>query len=1029
MFESDGDGRAVAGGRVSLGEGNGGAVAGGRGSKGEGNGGRESKAGGRRPDGRGRTAETVLTRLGLGASRAVGPLRTLGIWSDDGPAEDCWPIVEGIAAAANIDTALRALARLAERRPDDWARLAQDHWLLRTAAIVSGVSETLGDLLSADPEALEVLDDELRPWDAATVRERGGGAISARPDEAARALAGLQRRGLLRIAARDLLGWIDTPMASRELSDLADGVLAAALDHVGGQARLAVIGMGKLGGRELNYVSDVDVLFVHDGDAEAATAAARRLLSVLGAMTPEGRVYEIDANLRPEGRDGPLSRPLDAYAAYYERWAKTWEFQALLKARPIAGDPELGRAFMALVEPYVWPDRLDVEAVAEIQRIKGVVESSHQVRKDGPRQLKLAPGGLRDIEFAVQLLQLVHGRHDHALRSPNTLEALDALARGGYVDDGDAALFGDAYEFLRTVEHRLQMRRLRRTHTIPWRDGDRYWLARATGFRDLAGASALAQFDREYSRVQSSVRRLHEKLFYRPLLSRFAELGADQLVLAGEPARERLTALGFANAAEALGHIAALAEGVGRSAQLFRTLLPAILPVLAEQPDPDGGLASLRSLAERLGDSPMLLRTLRDSPPVAELLVRVLGRSRRVGEWLERQPEVVGAMADLSMLERTQEPEYYRRLAEGILRRGSSSALAGDALRRLRRREVARTAVRDLAGRASITSVMRELTGIAEACLEAGVALVAPDRVRIAVIGMGKLGGGELGYSSDLDVLIVFEPASAREEALLASERLLRLLSDITPEGLAFHVDANLRPEGRDGPLTRTLDSYRTYYERWVEPWEVQALTQARPVTGDRALGEAFVEAVTPLVYPLTMPPERLQAVRKMKARVERERTGNRAEHLPRLRPSALGRGQRPTSTARPGAARGDLKLGPGGLSDIEWTVQLLQLVHGGRWEGLRGPGTLAGLEALEEAGLLPADDAHWLRDGWLLLSRMRNALYLAGHRDSDRLPSGRADRERLARMLDYPGVQACTEDLERCMRRIRKAHKRAFYA
>ncbi|MGH8932499.1 MAG: bifunctional [glutamine synthetase] adenylyltransferase/[glutamine synthetase]-adenylyl-L-tyrosine phosphorylase [Egibacteraceae bacterium] len=983
-----------------------------------------------------RTGEAVLARLGLSASRAVGPLRSLGVWVDDGPTQGCWPVVEAIAAAANADTALQALTRLAERRPHAWARLMKNYPLLRKAAIVAGVSEALGDLYSQDTEALAVLEGDLESQDATTVRHHGVEALSESPQESALVLAGVQRRGLLRIAARDLLGWIDTPAASRELSALADGVLAAALDHAthaardaGQDARMAVIGMGKLGGSELNYVSDVDVLFVHDGKLEVATAAARRFLGLLGSPTPRGRVYEIDASLRPEGRDGPLSRTLDAYAAYYDRWAKTWEFQALLKARPVAGDPELGRAFIAMVAPHVWPDRLDVEAVAEIQRMKGVVESSAQVRRDGPRQLKLAPGGLRDIEFAVQLLQLVHGRHDHELRSPNTLEALDALARGGYVDDGDAALFSDTYQFLRTVEHRLQLRRLRRTHTIPRGDAERYRLARATGFRDISAASALVQFDRQYGRTQSAARRLHEKLFYRPLLSRFADLGSDQIALAGEPARERLAALGFSNAAGALAHIEALAGGVGRSAQLFGTLLPAILPVFAEQPDPDGGLASLRSLAERLGDSPFFLRTLRDNPPVGELLARVLGRSRLVGEWLERQPEVIGAMADLAGLQRTLEPEDYRRLAGGIVRRRSSPAGAADALRRLRRREMARTAVRDLGGQAGITDVMRELTGLAEACLEAGVALAPEQGVRLAIIGMGRLGSGELSYSSDLDVLMVFAPAEGRDEALLASERLLRLLSDVTPEGQAFRVDPNLRPEGRTGTLARTLDSYLSYYRRWGKDWELQALTQARPVAGDLELGSAFVEAVTSLVYPPSVPAERLQAVRMMKARVERERAGRDTERLGRQRlRSPRNESQRATGPARPPSARADLKLGPGGLSDVEWTVQLLQIAHGGEIEALRGPGTLAALDACEAAGLLTAADARWLRDGWLLLSRVRNALYLAGQRESDRLPGGREDREHLARLLDYPSVQAFAEDLDRAMRRIRKVHERAFY-
>ncbi|MDQ3972978.1 MAG: bifunctional [glutamine synthetase] adenylyltransferase/[glutamine synthetase]-adenylyl-L-tyrosine phosphorylase, partial [Actinomycetota bacterium] len=674
-------------------------------------------------------------------------------------------------------------------------------------------------------------------------------------------------RGLLRVAARDLLGMAATPAVAAELADLAQGIVAAALDAViaelGPDARLAVLAMGKLGGRELNYVSDVDVIFVHDGDRAQATRTVERFMRLMDTVTPQGRAYQLDANLRPEGRDGPLTRSLGSYRSYYERWAQTWEFQALLKARPVAGDAALGRDFLALVEPFVWPDRLDAAAVEEIQRMKSRVEGSKEVLRAGSRQVKLAPGGLRDIEFAVQLLQLVHGRHDPALRSPNTLEALEALAEGGYVGEDDAALFRDAYVFLRTVEHRLQLARLRRTHTLPHSADERARLARSMGFRDSTERHALEDFDSRLSRVQSHVRRLHEKLFYRPLLSRFAELGAAEQVavgdgegrLAEDAARERLAALGFADADGALRHLDALASGLSRRARLFQTLLPAILPTLASAPDPDGGLAAFRSLADRLGASPTFLHTLRDNPPVAELLAQVLGRSPLVGEWLERQPEVVGHLAEPAELARGLEREDYRRLAGGLLRRGEDPAGAADALRRLKRREVARIAVRDLAGLAGVSDVAAELTGLAEACLEAAVALVQQDhpagqRPRMAVIGMGKLGGAELGYASDLDILLVFEPAEAREEALRAAARLLGALGDITPEGQAFQVDPNLRPEGKDGPLARTLESYRSYYQRWGQPWEFQALTQARPVAGDAELGQAFVDAVAGLVYP-----------------------------------------------------------------------------------------------------------------------------------------------------------------------------------
>ena len=1001
--------------------------------------------------------ETTLARLGLG-SESVPSLVALGVWGDAGALPDAEPIIRALASCANADRALIALERLAEHHPEAWAGIvAQDAEsggddagsMIRRVTTIAGASSALGDLLVRSPEALTALTGGLSPWDVERVRGYAAEDIAAREEAPAHTLARLQRRGLLRIAARDLLGMVHTPTVAAELADLAEGIVAGALDHVlateplAGDASLAIVGMGKLGGRELNYVSDIDLVFAVEGEWRAATQLAERLLRLLGEPTPDGRVYEVDTNLRPEGRDGPLVRTLESYASYYERWAKTWEFQALLKARPLAGSGELGARFAALAERFVWPNRLDAGQVGQIQDMKAAVEHSRQVQRDGARQIKLAPGGLRDIEFAVQLLQLVHGRHDRALRSPNTLEGLLALAEGGYVDDGDAELFRDAYQFLRTVEHRLQLARLRRTHTVPSADAERSRLARSVGFRDVQAASALEQFDREYASVQANVRRLHEKLFYRPLLERFAELGSEEQ-LAGQDggldedaARERLAALGFDHPDGALRHLRALASGLTRKARLFRTLLPAILPVLAAAPDPDTGLKAFRSLADRLGESPSFLRTLRDNPPVGELLARVLGASQLVGEWLERQPEVFSQLADLEALGESMAPAAYRRLATGLLKRSREPDAAGTALRRMKRREVARIAVRDLGGRADVVTVGHELTGLAEACLEAALEIAVPADLRMAVIGMGKLGGRELGYASDLDVLLVFEPASAHEQALGAAERLITTLSAITPEGQAFHIDTNLRPEGKDGPLARSLDSYRTYYERWAQTWELQALTLARPVAGDPDLGAAFIELAHDLVYPEQVPAQRLHDVRRMKARVERERAahGRRGQDTPRRfsprRPRAPGEPR--VAAPRVAVSSGDrvnLKLGLGGLADVEWTLQLLQLRHGGKLARLRVPGTLAVLEACAAEGLLDGQDVAWLREGWLLLSRVRNALYLAGERDSSVLPARPAVQEHVARMLGFDGhgSQAFTEELTRVMRRVRKAHERCFY-
>ena len=946
------------------------------------------------------------------------------------------------AATSNPERAEAALRRLLDRAPDVAERLGEEG-LARLAA-VAAVSDPFVDGVARHQRMAAVLMGPLQARSVEQVARECAEALRNSGEGPTAALAVEQRAGLLHIAARDLLGLADTPLISGELADLAQGILAAATEHVaqatGG--RIGVIAMGKLGGRELNYVSDVDVMFVADDeDWSASTKTAEALMRFMAEVTPEGRAYEVDANLRPEGKDGSLTRSIDAYRSYYERWAKTWEFQALLKARPVAGDVQLGSAFTDLVEPFVWPDRLDAEAVAEIQRLKGVVESSAPVRRAGARQVKLAPGGLRDIEFAIQLLQLVHGRHDPALRSPNTLEALAALAVGGYVGEEDAHEFHHAYVFLRTVEHRLQLANLRRTHTLPQDADERRRLA-LTVAAQLPARSGdgdlLQRFDAELARVQGEVRRLHEKLFYRPLLARFAELSAaeqlpvrsgDEPRLAEEAARERLVALGFSRPEVALSHLDALAGGVTRRARLFRTVLPAMLPTLAGAPDPDGGLAALRALADRTQESPYLLRALRDHPPVADMLANVLGASALVGRWLERQPEVLGLLVDTAGLQQRLSAADYARLADGLRRRGQGGGEGGAALRRMRRREVTRTAFRDLAGLADVVDVASELSGLAQACLQTAIDTVTPAGVTMAVIGMGKLGGSELGYASDLDVLLVAEPSDALADAEQAAERLLELLSGVTPEGQAFRVDLNLRPEGKDGPLVRTLSSYRNYYERWGETWELQALTQARYVAGDRPLGRAFVAAMSDLVYPMRLPAGRLSDIRTMKARVERERAGDRAPRAGRpMTPTGRlgGRGARTTSRG----AKADLKLGPGGMADVEWTVQLLQMRHGGATPSLRRPGALAGAAACVEAGILAPEDGAWLQDGWRLLARLRNMRYLAGAHETHLLPTDPEETERLSRMLGYgrPGGQALAEDVTRTMRRVRKVHERCFY-
>jgi glutamate-ammonia-ligase adenylyltransferase len=776
--------------------------------------------------------------------------------------------------------------------------------------------------------------------------------------------------------------------------------------------------MGKTGGRELNYVSDVDVVFVAepvgDGDETEALKAATWLASRLMLVCAEV-AWPVDAALRPEGKAGPLVRTLASMEAYYRRWAKTWEFQALLKARPVAGDLALGQAFVDLVAPMVWSVGERPGFVEDVQAMRRRVEST--LKGDQvDREVKLGPGGLRDIEFSVQLLQLVHGRADDSLRSGNTLEALEALAVGGYVGREDARHLSEAYRWLRTVEHRLQLHRLRRTHLLP-PDTDEpavRRLARACGYR----GDVVPLFLRERHGYHNEVRRLHEKLFYRPLLNAVARLSATDARLTPEAARERLVALGFEDPATALRHLEALTEGVSRRASIQQTLLPAMLSWFADAADPDAGLLSFRQVSDALGSTPWYLRLLRDEGEAAERLARLLASSRYLADLFVRAPDAVRLLADDEDL-RPRTREQLETAFGSVARRREEWEPAVVAVRSLRRHELLRVAGADLLGLADdVGQALSDVTAATVgAALDVATRKVQSERrgalpVRLAVVAMGRLGGAEQGYASDADVLFVHEaePGVAEDEAAGAAHavanELRRLLSLPAPDP-ALLVDADLRPEGRQGPLTRSLSSYAAYYLRWAHVWESQALLRAAPLAGDAGVAAAFLEAIAPVRYPEGgLSREQLMEVRRIKARVETER---------------LPKGADPTLA---------LKLGRGGIADVEWTVQLLQLQHAHAVPALRTPRTRPALEAARDAGVLDAEDAATLERAWSLATRVRDVLVLVRGKPTVILPTSGRDLAGVALALGYPaGAQGeFLDDYRRVTRRARLVVEKVFY-
>ncbi|MBB5996876.1 glutamate-ammonia-ligase adenylyltransferase [Streptomonospora salina] len=971
-------------------------------------------------------------------------------------------VVDELGAAPDADQALLGLSRLLDccAEPGDLLEaLTADPDLRARLVKVLGASTALTDHLVRHPGDWR----ELRGADAARApgpsELRAGmlhivGAdpnsdpaapVAARntdgPDVRAHALRVAYHRRVLRLAGRDLTGAADLETVGAELADLAASVLEAALaiaraddPEQAALCRLAVIGMGKCGGRELNYVSDVDVVFVAepaDGveDEQAAMRAASRLAAEMMRLpsetASEGTLWQVDAALRPEGKNGPLVRGLSGHVAYYQRWAKTWEFQALLKARPIAGDPDLGAAYAAEIEPMVWRAAGRDNFVDDVQSMRRRVVA-HIPPAESEREIKLSRGGLRDIEFSVQLLQLVHGRADPALRSGNTLAALEALSQKGYVGRDDAAGLADAYRFLRRVEHLLQLSRLRRTHLLPdpdSPDGSEQLrrLGRALGY----AANPVTEFMAAWRRVAGDVRRLHEKLFYRPLLHAVARLPEGEARLTPEQAGERLSALGFADPAGALRHLDTLTSGVSRRAAIQRTLMPVMLGWFADAPDPDTGLLAFRQVSEALGGTPWYLRLLRDDIRVAERMAWVLGTSRYVTELLLRAPEAVGVLADdAELVQRS--TRALEAEADAALRRHGTAENAVAAVRALRRRELLRTALADLLEVSPVESVGDALTAITavtvEAALRTARARVADQRgeepqTRLCVVAMGRFGGGELSYASDADVMFVHEPlpgaaTAAATESAIAIVRELRRLLEMPAYDPPLLLDADLRPEGRSGAMVRTLDSYAAYYRRWSSTWESQALLRAAPIAGDMDLGARFIELVDPLRYPEGgVGDSQVREIRKLKARME-------AERLPR--------GADPATHT---------KLGRGGLSDVEWVAQLLQLRHGHEVPGLRTTGTIEALHAAVGAGLLDPEDGATLETSWRLAARVRGAVMLVRGKPSDSIPKSLRDQAILAGALGYRdddedegAVGRMVQDYRQVTRRARTVMERVFY-
>ncbi len=868
-----------------------------------------------------------------------------------------------LAEAPDPELARLAISRVGEDPGARQVLVRED--VLPVAARLLGFSIAATDFLVAHPEETTLLED---------VGARAAHQLDAElaADVARLGLAdGLRvfrRRAMVRVAARDLSG-VPVEEVVAEISAVADACFAHACRGVAARG-FAVIGLGKLGGAELNYASDVDVLFVTEGGGAEGHGrterAAAEIIRILSAPTSEGIALRVDPTLRPGGRGGALARSLAAMGEYYALQALTWERQALIKARPIAGDLGVGRAFVDLVAPLVYREELSPHAIEEVRRVKVRLEEYVRARGKAGVEVKRGWGGIRDVEFAVQLLQIVHGGRDERLRQPNTLRALSVLAAEGYVAEDDAEALAGAYRFLRRVEHRLQMVRDLQTHELP---ADRVSLGRLARSLDLDGADELKA---EYGRQTSLVRGLHERLFYRPLLEAFTGPAVPRPGVDRHATQELLAGLGFRQPGAAYAVLDRLVDPSTRLGKVLAHVFPVMAPALALASNPDAALVRLERVAEAMtatGER-RLADALVSDPGVAKRLAHAVSASSFATDLLAARPQRVLALTGLAGADDTE------------------AALA---------EVVGRYAARELAPR----ETGRELTVVADRVVHEALASARPD-LPIAAIGLGKLGAEELNFASDLDLVFVYE-GEGPKDLRRAGEICERVLQAIRDAG--WEPDADLRPEGKAGPLARSFAAYLEYLERYAETWEFQSLLRARLVAGDEALGRRFTSFADDLAYPEYLSLDRAAEILRMRERIERER----------VRPAD--------------AARFHFKLGYGSLADVQFAVELSLMRHGGRYPEVRTRRTLEAIEKLAAARLMEDSVARELGEAFVFLSDVKNALEVDRRVHAEAVPASVEEQTALARRLGYEEYprQSFLDDYRRITRRARHAMERVF--
>ncbi|MFQ5861826.1 MAG: bifunctional [glutamate--ammonia ligase]-adenylyl-L-tyrosine phosphorylase/[glutamate--ammonia-ligase] adenylyltransferase [Candidatus Brocadiales bacterium] len=823
-----------------------------------------------------------------------------------------------------------------------------------------------------------------------------------------------KRRELLRIGHLDLVLGVSLVSVTRAISDLAEVELQAALRVAHEELRqrygieekdpekigFIVVALGKLGGEELNYSSDIDIIFVYTPEGLGLKEAvpteyyhklAEQVVYSLRTNTSEGYVFRVDTRLRPEGRFGPLVRSLNAYYNYYQTSGSTWERQALIKARPVAGDLSLGKAFIESITPFVYQRFLRLAEINEIKGLKRRMEEMVEKKGEAHLEVKSGYGGIRDVEFTVQFLQLFHGGQHPEVRHHNTLHSLELLEKARCLESYERKSLEESYVFLRTLEHRLQTMHELKVHKFSPDIEEQRKLALRMGFRDTRLAAAQTRFQKELSKHTKRANRILNDLFHN-LFGREDERSAPEVNLILDPEHtdeqmeSMLTRYNFKDLSKAHRNIDLLSRETPplhdspRTRAFFASIASSLLSMLRQAPDPDMALNNLERCTASLGAKTIFFQMLSENPQALEVFVDLCAWSQFLSDILIKNPGMLDQLIDSLII--GEHKDTWQMVSE----LSSLMVNAPDKLRCLhgyKNQEILRIGVRDILGKADIRTTMEDLSGLAEAILVNAFRMCS-DGVEweggapsFGVLAMGKLGGREMSYSSDLDVVFVYREAErsrvgVSNQLAEVSHRLMKVLGEMTEWGTLYRIDTRLRPEGRGGILVTSLENFRKYYSSEAKLWEKQALTKARWMAGDEGLGREIMEAVEDCLYTREWRPEMIKDIGEMRERMEQSTTGK------------------------------DIKRGFGGIVDIEFVVQLLQLKYGRDYPNIRATNTLKALHNIYNSHLMEERHYRPLVSAYEFLRRVESRLRIVHDITQDKLPESHEALSKLAKRLGY---------------------------